>query len=113
MLFILCARYMFAALTYQILWYYATLDEGAGGRLVEIFASDFGPTNPAITPGTFASGAAPATVTRDPSDVLYAGAARRCRGSQREFRATASERPDHDLSPERREAQSRPADGRA
>jgi uncharacterized protein (TIGR03437 family) len=51
---------------------------------VSIFASGFGPTNPAITPGTFTGGAAPVTnpvtvtlgsVTLDPSDVLYAGAA--------------------------------------
>jgi uncharacterized protein (TIGR03437 family) len=54
------------------------------GGFVSIFASGFGPTSPAITPGTFASGAAPVTmpvtvtlgsVTLDPSDVLYAGAA--------------------------------------
>jgi uncharacterized protein (TIGR03437 family) len=54
------------------------------GDYVSIFASAFGPTNPAIKPGTFASGTAtvanPAMVTLgsttlDPSNVLYAGAA--------------------------------------
>ncbi len=54
------------------------------GELVSIFASGFGPTNPMITAGTFAGGAAPTTnpvtvtlgsVTLDASDVLYAGAA--------------------------------------
>ena len=54
------------------------------GDYVSIFASAFGPTNPAITPGTFASGTATVanmvtvtlgSVTLDSSDVLYAGAA--------------------------------------
>jgi uncharacterized protein (TIGR03437 family) len=54
------------------------------GDLVTISASGLGPTNPAITPGAVASGAAqvtsPVTVTLgsvilDASDVLYAGAA--------------------------------------
>ena len=49
-----------------------------------IYASGFGPTNPGITPGTIASGAAQVTnpvtatlgsVTLDGSDILYAGAA--------------------------------------
>jgi uncharacterized protein (TIGR03437 family) len=54
------------------------------GDYVSIFASAFGPTDPAVTPGTFSGGAAPVanpatvtlgSVTLDPSDVLYAGAA--------------------------------------
>jgi uncharacterized protein (TIGR03437 family) len=51
---------------------------------VTIYASGFGPTNPAIAPGAVASGAAQVTstvtvtlgsVTLNASDVLYAGAA--------------------------------------
>jgi uncharacterized protein (TIGR03437 family) len=51
---------------------------------VSIFASGFGPTSPAFTPGAFASSAARVTnpvtvtlgnVTLDPSDILYVGAA--------------------------------------
>jgi len=54
------------------------------GDVVSIYASGFGPTNPAITPGTFAAGAASTTnpvtvtlgsVTLDSSAVLYAGTA--------------------------------------
>jgi uncharacterized protein (TIGR03437 family) len=55
------------------------------GDVVTVFASAFGPTNPPVAPGATATTAAPmvntavtvrlGSVTLDPSDVLYAGAA--------------------------------------